>query len=102
MSLGTLSYGAPPHEIQMEERLLAHVKVVIIDKLRRNESFLMSWEPAGDGSGRTSAWMHPSIPLVFTFPASRPPRLNQNWLELMAKGAMSSEGLRIMPEPPET
>ena len=59
MSLGTLSYGAPPHEIQMEERLLAHVKIVIIDKLRRNESFLLSW------------------------------------------GAMSNEGLRLMPEPPE-
>jgi hypothetical protein len=47
-------------------------------------------------------WMHPSIPLQFLFQESRPPRLNQAWLEQMAQSAMSNEGLQLMPEPPET
>ena len=102
MTQGALLYGSPPHEILMDERLLAHLKIVIVAKLRRNEPFLLSWEQsANEGSGRASVWMHPSIPLQFVFAENRPPRLNQNWLELMSQATMSGEGLRIMPEPPE-
>jgi hypothetical protein len=102
MTQGTLLYGSPPHEIRMEDRLLAHLKIVIVGKLRRNEPFLLSWDRGvSEGSGGTSVWMHPSIPLQFLFQESRPPRLNQAWLEQMAQSAMSNEGLQLMPEPPE-
>ncbi len=101
--MGTLLYGSPPSEIPMEDRLLAHLKVVIVNKLRRSEPFLLSWEisPA-DGSGRRSVWMHESIPLQFRFVGSRVPVLNSAWIEQMMLASMSSEGLRIMPEPPES
>lgn len=102
MTEGTILYGSPPHEIRMENRMLAHLKIVIVGKLRRNEPFLLTWDrSAGEGSGRTSVWMHPSIPLQFLFVESRPPNLNPEWLELMAQAAQSNDGLRLMPEPPE-
>lgn len=102
MTQGTLLYGSPPYEICMEERLLAHLKIVIVGKLRRNEPFLLSWDRSvSEGSGGTSVWMHPSIPLQFLFTENRPPRLNPAWLEQLAQAAMSNDGLRLMPEPTE-
>lgn len=96
--MGMMLYGTPPSEIHLDDRLLAHLKVVIVGKLRRAESFLVSWEnPEGDG--RMSVWMHPSIPLQFAFEARERPPLNQAWLEEMARTAVTPEGLRIMPEP---
>lgn len=101
--MGTLLYGSPPSEIPMDDRLLAHLKVVIVNKLRRSEPFLLSWEvSASDGSGRRSVWMHESIPLQFRFSGSRAPALNHTWIEQMMLASMSNEGLRIMPEPPES
>ncbi|WP_437440952.1 DUF7882 family protein [Rathayibacter oskolensis] len=54
---------------------LAHVKLALTAKLRRQESFLLSWPIAADqGSGRMSLWMAPTLPLQFQFSGSRPPR----------------------------
>ena len=101
--MGTLLYGSPPSEIPMDDRLLAHLKVVIVNKLRRSEPFLLSWEISPDeGSGRRSVWMHESIPLQFRFVGGRAPSLNNTWIEQMMLASMSNEGLRIMPEPPES
>lgn len=97
-----LLYGSPPSEIAMDDRLLAHLKVVIVSKLRRNEPFLLSWAHGPDpDAGRESLWIHPSIPLRFLFEAHQGPRLNPTWLNEMARSSMSADGLIIGPEPPE-
>jgi hypothetical protein len=101
--MGTILYGSPPAMIEVEDRLLAHLKIVIVQKLRRNESFLLSWSLEPDeGSGRVSVWMHASIPMQFRFAGSRPPQLNSAWLDEMGRASMSMDGLRIMPEPTES
>jgi hypothetical protein len=98
--MGVMLYGLPPTEVAVDDRTLAHLKVVIVNKLRRNESFLLSWQPdPATGEGRMSVWMHPSIPLQFRFEAARPPALNGAWLEEMARTSMAPEGLHIGPEP---
>lgn len=98
--MGTLMYGTPPSEIHIDDRVLAHLKVVIVGKLRRSESFLVSWDmPADEGDGRMSLWMHPSIPLQFVFESRERPQLNQTWLEEMARTSVAAEGLRIGSEP---
>ena len=98
--MGTLLYGTPPSALEMSDRLLSHLKPVIVNKLRRGESFLLSWESSRDeGSGRWSLWMHPSIPLQFRFDGSRAPSLNRNWLDALALSAGSAEGLRVIAEP---
>lgn len=64
--MGTLYYGASRLAIRIDDRTLAHLRVVATAKLRRNEPFLISWaNPVGAGSGRESLWLHPGIDLVY-------------------------------------
>ena len=55
----------------------------------------------GDGSGRRSFWMHPSVPLQFHFFGSRSPRINRLWIEELMQAASGPNGLTIVPEPAE-
>ena len=68
MVVGTLYYGGSATSIHIEDRALAHLKVVIASKLRRHEAFTVSWPHSEDQPpGRTTIWLHPSIPLRFEF-----------------------------------
>lgn len=96
--MGTLLYGTPPSEIPMDDRLLSHLRIVITSKLRRSEPFLLSWD-SDDATTRTSLWLHPAIPLQFSFGTVERPELNRAWLEEMSRASMSNEGLLLMPEP---
>lgn len=98
--MGTLIYGSHRSEIEIEDRTLAHLKVVILTKLRRSESFALSWSHGvQDGSGRSTIWVHPSISLEFRFFGSRGPSLNREWIDVLLQSANSAEGLRMIPEP---
>ena len=55
----------------------------------------------GDGSGRRSFWMSPSVPLQFHFFGSRPPPINREWVEALMLVASGPHGLSIVPEPAE-
>jgi hypothetical protein len=92
--MANLYYGAQPAPIEIPDYLLAHVKVVIATKLRRNESFMMSWSHA-DGSGRSSIWIQPSIPLRFVFESAEMPQLDRTLLASLAASATSNSGLTI-------
>ncbi|MGG7463599.1 MULTISPECIES: hypothetical protein [unclassified Plantibacter] len=96
--MGYLVYGAGA-EYEIEDRALAHLKVVIGSKLRRQEGFFMSWVNEPDqGSGRVSIWLSPSIPLQFRFFGSRAPELNRAWLEVLADTSHTPRGLQLIPE----
>jgi len=99
--MGTLFYGSARTPISIDDRLLAHVKVVVTSKLRRNEAFLVSWdEPPENGSGRGSVFIHPTCDLIYRFDGSRPAALDQELLESMAAESMSSRGLVIQASMP--
>ena len=94
--MGTLFYGAARTPISVDDRLLAHLKVIVTSKLRRNESFLLSWdEPPENGSGRGSVFIHPTCDLIYRFDGSRPAELDQDLLETMATQSTSNRGLVI-------
>jgi hypothetical protein len=96
--LGYLIYGAGT-EYEIEDRLLAHLKITIAAKLRLQESFLLSWKiPVESGSGRVELWMSPAIPVQFRFSTSQPPELNRAWLEALALSSHSARGMRVMSE----
>ena len=98
--MGYLLYGRPAEEIEIDDRALAHLKIVILSKLRRGETFAFSFQyDVLDGSGRSTIWLHPSIPLQFKFFGSRQPAINHSWLEALVLAANSVDGLRILPEP---
>ena|GEM_PF-123057 len=97
--MGTLYYGAQDTPIHIEDRALAHLKVVIATKLRRNESFTLSWHhPDEEPRGRSTIWLHPSIPLMFVFDDPEPPELSRAWIEKLAHSANTSGGILLVDE----
>jgi hypothetical protein len=101
--VGKFIYGTPSIAVDFDDRVLAHLKVVILAKVRRGESFTFSWEySAAAGSGHSSIWIHPTIPLQFDFLGSKEPRLNRAWVEELVRLSNTPSGLRVTPEPPES
>ncbi|WP_347975979.1 hypothetical protein [Microbacterium sp. ProA8] len=90
--MAELIYGAEGDPVHMPEHLLAHVKLVVATKLRRNESFMMTWRHP-DGSGRSSVWLEPSIPLRFVFESIEEPAIDHALLASLAAAASSNGGL---------
>lgn len=95
--MGLIFYGNSPEPIEVDDRTLAHLKVVISLKLRRNESFTLSWRHP-DESGRSTLWLHPSIPLRFVFDEPVAPELSHQWLSELANSANTSGGILLTAE----
>lgn len=97
--MGTIYYGGSATPIHIDDRALAHLKVVIAVKLRRGESFTVSWRhPEDQPRGRSTLWLHPSIPLRFVFDDPEPPELSRAWIEDLANSANSSGGIMLVSE----
>jgi hypothetical protein len=95
--MGSLTYDRVVVEI--EDRTLAHLQLVIVQKLRRGESFMLSWQDsAGVGSGRSSIWLNPAIPLYFKYAGGHAATLNRQWIEDLSRLANSAQGLAIVSE----
>lgn len=96
--MGYLIYGAGA-EYEFDDRVLAHLKIAIVAKLRLQESFLINWTiPSGAGGGRTSLWLSAGIPLQFRFAGSKPPELNRVWLDALARSSHGIRGMVVMGE----
>ncbi|MGP3535815.1 DUF7882 family protein [Microbacterium sp. RD1] len=94
--MGHLYYGTASQPIEIPDRLLAHLKVVTATKLRRGESFTLTWRHPEDlPGGRSTLWLQPAIPLRFVFSSPEPELLNPAFLKDLANGANSSGGLTI-------
>ncbi len=92
-------YGGGAMPIHIEDRALAHLKVVIATKLRRDESFTVSWRhPDDQPRGRSTIWVHPSIPLRFVFDDPEPAELSRTWIEELANSANSTGGIMLIAE----
>jgi hypothetical protein len=97
--VGTLYYGDSGTPIGIEDRALAHVKIAITTKLRRGESFTLSWiHPEDQARGRSTIWLHPSIPLRFVFDATEAPELSRDWVEELMRSANSTGGVTLVEE----
>ena len=97
--VGMLTYDSKL-SATFDDRVLAHLQVVIWSKLRRGECFAFSWnEAVAEGSGRKSIWISPNVPIVFEYFGSRAPALNPNWVQALTKSANSTGGLHVVPEP---
>ena len=95
--MGSLTYDRVVVEI--DDRTLAHLQLVIVQKLRRGESFLLSWQDSESvGSGRSSIWLNPAIPLYFKYVGSHAAALNRQWIEDLSRSANSALGLVIVGE----
>ncbi|MBD7957773.1 hypothetical protein H9651_08990 [Microbacterium sp. Sa4CUA7] len=94
--MGLLFYGNDTTPAEIPDRLLAHVKVVTATKLRRNESFTVSWRhPEADTSGRTTLWLQPAIALRFVFENPEPETLDPELLKELVAAANSAGGMTL-------
>jgi len=100
--VGKLIYGGRDgYEVEIDDRALAHLKVAVFAKLRRNESFSFSWESGSDDEGgRHSIWVSPASMIHFYFYGTRPPVLNRTWLKQLISSANDGD-LRLIEEPVE-
>ena len=97
--MGKFTY-ATGVKVDFEDRVLAHLQVVISNKLRRGESFVFTWrDDASLGDGRTSVWLNSNLAMSFKYSGSRAPALNRTWIEALAITANSPTGLYVVPEP---
>ncbi|MCS0498838.1 DUF7882 family protein [Protaetiibacter mangrovi] len=95
--MGTLFYGT--QSIEIEDYALAHLKLAVITKLRRGESFTLSWTHLPDDTaGRSTLWFHESIPLRFVFHEPEPPSIDRRWLEEILRSANSTGGIQFSAE----
>lgn len=90
--MGKLFYGTSSAPIEIPDRLLAHVKVVMATKLRRGEAFTLSWTSQ---TGRESIWVQQSIPLRFVFSTPEPESLDPEVLSRLAKAANVAGNLAL-------
>ena len=80
--MGELVYGHDEVPIHFDDRVLAHLQVVMIDKMRRGEKFPFTFL---DSRHRERTLLFaPSTPVQFVFSGNRHPRLNQGWLHRLA------------------
>jgi hypothetical protein len=94
--MGTLFYGAARIPIRIDDRILAHLKLVVTSKLRRNEPFLVSWNDAADvGGGRSSIWLHPACDLHYKFDGGTPAAIDQELIEHLSVAANAARGIEI-------
>lgn len=97
--MGRMKYDGSGDEIVIDDATLVHLKIVISTKLRRQESFMMTWRPVDDAvNRRRSVWIHPAIPLQFGFDTDEdhpidPRRIHRLMEHLNATGELLLDGI---------
>jgi len=98
--MGVLRYH--DEEFSFDDRLLAHIQVVVSTKLRRGENFFLTWAmPASSGSGRHALWVDNGVPIHITYSGSRAPSLNREWIEQLIL-ASAGGAVHVNEDPPPT
>jgi hypothetical protein len=97
--VGTLTYDSKV-TASIDDRILAHLQVVMLAKLRRGEPFAFTWNENANGLGRTTIWIHNTISLTFQYYGGKVPPINSRWIQALVRSSNSVSGLEILPEPP--
>lgn len=93
--MAKLYYGSDTAPVTLPDRLLGYIKVITATKLRRGESFTLTWSGAEGENGRSTIWLQPSIPLRFVFDSAEPEQLNGEYLRALADQSNSATGLNV-------
>ncbi|WP_144873861.1 hypothetical protein [Microbacterium sp. 1.5R] len=94
--MGRLRYDGTSEPIRIDDETLAVLKVIVGTKLRRQESFMMTWRPAEGGDpGRVTVWIHPAIPLQFLFTSSEPQHIEKRRVEEIMRSLNSTGELVV-------
>lgn len=99
--MGTIYYGSGNGDlaagIEMDDDLLAHLKQVIVAKLRRGESFIVTLPALEHGCDvRAVLWMNPSVPIRFVIDQADRLPLDNDRLEAMMIEADTVRGIVLV------
>ena len=89
--MGHLTYGNMMAPIEIDDELLTHLRMVIVTKLRRNESFPLTVR--NDDGAVETLWIHASIPLRLVIEAES--EVERPLLVSMMNAASSAGGLDL-------
>jgi len=95
-AMGQLFYGSTTDSLELDDRTLAHVEIVILAKLRRKESFALA-NRTEDGA-RTTVWISPSSTLKFQYAVGNQ-EIDREWLDQLIDGANSAGGIQLGVKP---
>lgn len=90
--MGTMFYGTSEQAIEVDDALLEHVQKVTLTKLRRGESFSMSWKD--DDGRRETVWVHAALMLRFAI-EEESGRLDGDLLRHLMDSANSNRGMDL-------
>lgn len=95
--MGKLTYGAIQREIVIDDKLLAHIEVVVLSRLRRNNAFALRWTENVEGGDdvRRTIWVHPNSDLYFEYETPEHGELDREVLDKLAKSADSNAGINL-------
>ena len=101
--MGTFYYGGGHGDLaagfDLDDILLAHLKLVIIAKLRRGESFVVTVPALEHGCQvREALWVNPSVPMRFVMDEADVPLLDHHRLESLMAQANTLGGIVLMAE----
>ena len=80
----------------VEDRALLHLQLVMLEKLRRGETFALDLY---DGHHMVSMWLNQRAALEFEYDGTPHLPLNQAWLKELDENAGVHGVLRLTPEP---
>lgn len=97
--MGQLLYGNGL-PIEVDDRALAHLEIVIESKLRAHEEFFFSWD---DGRGisrhHSRIWMESSVSLDYYYTQQTGTQINPDWIDDLAHSVDNRRGLHYLAEP---
>ncbi|MCJ1696527.1 ATP-dependent DNA ligase [Rathayibacter caricis] len=87
-------------DVHFDDHVLAHLQAVIGIRLRRGESFYLSWKDLPNvGCGRTSIWLDPRIALCFRYGRGPAVVIDGNWVRRWVADSYAPGGLRVTEDP---
>ncbi|PTL71490.1 ATP-dependent DNA ligase [Rathayibacter caricis DSM 15933] len=87
-------------DVHFDDRVLAHLQAVIGIRLRRGESFYLSWKDLPNvGNGRSSIWLDPRIALCFRYGSGPAVVIDGDRVRRWVADSYSPGGLRVTEDP---
>lgn len=98
--MGFFYFGAQGHELEIDDRPLAHLKIALLSLLRAGKSVALTiTRPVSQGGGRETLWISPSTDLRFRFIGGRAIAIDEAWVHAIIATADTPTGLRLCSPP---
>lgn len=96
--MGHFVYQSADRPWAIDDRTVAHLRLVVMTKLRRDESFMLCLITPSESE--RWFWMDAAVPIQFVTTVDRDWTINHAWIDALMRSANSADGMRILPEPP--